>query len=100
MASRLKQSPVSVRGSKYKNRKQPFYHISNGFREVAPVDGLLALVLQQFVALGEMFAAEEAPVGRERTGVDAGQHVVLLLVHLVPLLANPVQLTHWLQSQA
>ena len=65
---------------------QPFYHISNVSRQVGPVYGSLALGLQQFVALREMPAAQESPVGGERTGVDTGQDVVLLLVHLLPLL--------------
>ena len=51
---------------------QPFYHILDVSRQVGPVYGSLVLGLQQFVALREMLAAQESPVGRERTGVDTG----------------------------
>ena len=46
--------------------------------ELGPVDRGLPVLLEQVVALGEVFAAEEAAMGRQRRRVDALEQVMLL----------------------
>ena len=44
--------------------------------DVGPIDGRQPLLLQQGVALREMAAAEEAPVGRQRRGMRSRKHMM------------------------